>query len=853
MAQPADPGPQPQLPLAAVQRPEPVRGEETRCLVEVAVSLPVDGPFTYAVPEGLTLELGHAVLVPFGRRRVAGYVVGPASAEAARELGTIKEVSRLLDPVPAFDPTQLRFFRWAAGYYLAGLGEVIATALPTAYRARTRRVHLASEAGIEALAAESISDEVQAQVLREVVSRPERTEAGLRRIFHGEVEEAEVRRALAALVRARLVVVEQREVSTPQARSTWVVLEARAEEQPLQGGARMRGVLAAVIEAGGEAPLADLVEAEGPGARGAVKRLVSKGLLRTEEREDRHAVTVGELGHQPRDPLPPTPGQEAALAALAGEARTWLLHGVTGSGKTEVYLQAAARILEEGRQVLILVPEIALTPQLTGRVRARFGDAVAVLHSALTPVERLREWRRIRAGEAQVAVGARSALFAPFKDLGLVVVDEEHDDSYKQDDGVRYHARDLAVVRGHMSGAAVVLGSATPSLESWQNARQGRYGRLLLTERATPRRVPSIELVDMRGRPAAEAVAPEVLDALRQTLDGGGKAIVLYNRRGYAPVVECPSCGGHYSCPSCGVGMVYHRGRARVTCHYCGFHRPFERDCPICKGELQVQGFGTERIEEDLDAAFPGAGILRMDADTTRKRGSHHEILSAFKEPEHRLLVGTQLVAKGHDFPDVHMAAVVGVDHILMLPDFRSAERTFALVTQLAGRAGRGEVAGRVLVQTRHADHFVFRMLSEGDSPVGAAQEAGDPADAAEAMDAFYTEEVRQRQILRYPPFARLVLLRIEGTDRDATQSRARQLARELRHAAGTYRDQIDVLGPVTAPLARLVGRWRFQLVLRGRHQGVFRRWLEAQRSLLRSATRAGVRVTLDVDPRSLL
>jgi len=803
--------------------------------VEVAVALPVDGPYTYRVPRGWELGLGHAVLVPFGGRSVAGYVVGQVERP---EVPRIKDVARLLDPVPAFDAVQLGFFRWAARYTLYGLGEVIATALPTAYRAKTRRVLLPTPAGVEAVAAEAIEDPAQALVLREVISRPGRTRGGLERVLHAELEVPATRRALDALVRAAMVATEEREVARPRG----VIQVARLVGEPvLTGGARMRGVLSALAAAGGSMDVADLVEAEGKGARAALRRLRDQGLAEIVEREDRDAVRTGELEGAPVDPLPPTDEQRTALAAIAGEARPWLLHGVTGSGKTEVYLQAAAEVLASGRQVLVLVPEIALTPQLTGRVRARFGDEVAVLHSGLRPSERLREWRRIRAGDAKVAVGARSALFAPFQDLGLVVVDEEHDDSYKQDDGVRYHARDLAIVRGGIARCPVVLGSATPSVESWHNAHTDRYGLIVLKERATSRSVPAIELVDMRGRPSTEALSPELVSALGETLAAGGKAIVLYNRRGYAPVVECPGCGGHYSCPSCGVGLVYHRRRRRLTCHYCGLHRDFQDTCPTCEGELQVLGHGTERVEEALQAAFPDVGILRMDADTTQQRGSHHAILEAFREPEQRLLVGTQLVAKGHDFPDVHLSAVVGVDHVLTMPDFRSAERTHALVTQLAGRAGRGEVAGRVLVQTRHVDHFVFRLLSDPDQQ------------ATPDMDAFYTEEIRQRELLRTPPFSRLVMVRVEGAQRDAALGRATELARHLRRSLDTAVAGIDVFGPVAAPLSRLVGRWRFQIVLRGRHVPAFRRWLQVQRSELRKAGGRGVRVTLDVDPRSLL
>ncbi len=805
----------------------------------VAVPLPVDGLFTYSVPAGMELQVGHSVLVPFGSRQMAGTVVELA---AESDVPTTKPVLRLLDAEPVLNGEQLHFLRWAADYYLAGLGEVIATALPAAYRAKSRRVYRAAPAAMEWLADAGLEEGPRTTLLREVVAHPGRSRQGLARALSAELELAEVDRALDHNLRHGLIIAVEEEVSGPRQMVTTVRLTGPVDGIPEIPGARMRGVLARLGEAGGELDLHTLIEQEGEGAREAVTRLVGRGLVIKGEREARDPVVEGEAQGAKEAP-PPNAAQATALRAiLAAEKGSFLLHGVTGSGKTEVYLQAAAAVLERGRQVLVLVPEIALTPQLCGRFRARFGDRVAVLHSGLGVNERLREWRRIRAGEAAVAVGARSGLFAPFHALGLIIVDEEHDDSYKQDDGVRYHARDLAVLRAHQAGCPAVLGSATPSLESWQNARDGRYHSLSLPERATPRPVPRIELVDLRGRPPDEPFAPRLLDSITEALQAGGKAIVLYNRRGYAPVLECAACGGHYTCPSCGTSLVSHREKRRLTCHYCGFFLPLPDACGTCGGALSLLGHGTERIEEALRAAFPDVGVVRMDADTTGARGSHHAILETFRRGEARLLVGTQLVAKGHDFPDVHVAAVVGVDHLLMLPDFRSAERTYALVTQLAGRAGRGDVPGRVLVQTRHPDHFVFQRLAGDHDP-----------EAPDETAAFYTEEARIRRVLGYPPFARLVLLRFEGVDREQTQARATELGQALRRSAASQGRDLSVLGPVAAPLPRLVGRWRFQIVLRGRDPARFRRWLHEIRPMLDRGVRAGSRLIVDVDPRNLL
>lgn len=800
---------------------------------QVAVARPVRGLFTYAVPPGMHLEMGHAVLVPFGRQNITGYVIEVTDATTVKNT---KPVKRLVDPMPVFDAAQLRFFQWIARYYFAALGEVIATALPSRIKVKIRRVYLPGELGIEALATEDLDPtSALSLTLREVIAHPGRTRGSYARKLDQELQPDEVTRALDGLVRRQWVAIEEREQGQRAGRITTVRLTVSADSIPMQGGIRMRGILARLAEAGGQLDLSTLVQLEGASSRDAVRRLATKGLVEVGEREDRSAALGGELEDTKEPPALNAAQLECLEAIERSQQDVFLLHGVTGSGKTEVYLQASQTVLTSGAQVLVLVPEIALTPQLVGRFRARFGDRIAVLHSGLSDAERLREWRRIRAQEADVAIGARSALFAPFTSLGLIVVDEEHDGSYKQDDGVRYHARDLAVVRGKMAGCPVVLGSATPSVETWQNAQEGRYLRLTLPERATARSLPSVELIDMRGRPPGEPLSRELVTALRETVEAGEQAIVLYNRRGYAPVVECSGCGATYQCPSCGIGsLVLHHRQGRLRCHYCGFWRDYERNCPACQTELNVLGYGTERIEEAISEALPGTAVTRMDADTTKGKDAHRRILDAFRRQESQVLVGTQLVAKGHDFPAVTLAAVVGVDHVLLMPDFRSAERTYALVTQLAGRAGRGDRPGRVLLQTRQSDHFVFSHIAP-NTP----------------LDAFYEEEVKQRTVLSHPPFARVVLIRLESADMREAQAAGASLVAALRSTADGQ--GIQVFGPTLAPLSKLVGRWRFQVVLRGRDVPRFRTWLTSVEAVILDRPKRGVRMSVDVDPRSLL
>ncbi len=811
------------------------------CLV--AIAKPVGGPFSYAIPAHLDgqISLGSVVLVPFGRRGAeTGYVTG-LSETVDFNPAKVKPVSRLLDPIPAFDAQQLAFFQWVANYYLAQLGQVIHTALPSRMSAKILTVLEPTEDGVQALA-DGVADGDPALVLREAISRPGLTRRGLVRRADPLLTAEAADKAVAACLRQEWLAWGEREVNESRARMKTVALAvplADAKALVPKAGSRMRAILEALDRAEGPIDLPALVAEQGSTVRSAVNRLKDAGAVTIDERERRDAMAEAPAMGPSTAPVL-NDDQAAALAALTGpdRAKAWLLFGVTGSGKTEVFLGAAADCLRQDRQVLVLVPEIGLTPQLVGRFKARFGDEVAVLHSGLTGAERLAEWRRIRAGEARIAVGARSALFAPFTNLGLVVVDEEHDDSYKQDDGVRYNARDLAVVLGHRHKGATILASATPSMESWSNAQSGKYGLLSLPKRATPRPVPKVEVVDLTSLDTPKGQEkpmfhPDVVAALRQTFDAGGKAIVLYNRRGYATMVRCDGCGGSYGCPNCGITLTLHQKARSLACHYCGFKVPVQKDCPSCgKPDLKEVGKGTERVEETLAGLFPDIPQARMDADTTAVRGSHHRILQGFRDGESRLLVGTQIVAKGHDFPDVHTAVVVSADSGFRMPDFRAAERTWALLVQVAGRAGRGDVPGRVFVQTWDPEHYVLATLSDSD--------------------AFYAMETRLRKTLKYPPVGRLVLIRFEGAHRQATVDIANALANDLRRDARNA-PGVDVLGPAPAALARLVGRWRFQLILRGMDAGVFRRFLSAWRERLTKASGKGVRVIIDVDPRNLM
>jgi primosomal protein N' (replication factor Y) len=602
-------------------------------------------------------------------------------------------------------------------------------------------------------------------------------------------------------------------------------------------GAKQREILAWIRERGAS-PLTDLRERFGA-PHPQLNRLVEQGFL-VESGEERRRDPFFSLPVAPDEEVTLTAEQARALTSLAeateeGGFSPFLLHGVTGSGKTEVYLRAIARVLEKGRGALVLVPEIALTPQLVGRFRARFqaldSGTVAVLHSGLSEGERYDAWRAIARGEARIVIGARSAVFAPLGDLGIVVVDEEHEGSYKQGEGFRYHGRDLALLRGQMEGAVVLLGSATPALTTFHRALTGKTGYLALTERVRSRPLPPVELVDLRDHPAEGTLSPPLTGALEEVLGRGEQALILLNRRGFAPFLLCTDCGATFRCPNCDITLTYHQGARRLRCHYCDYTVSPPMACPHCGGiEIRPEGAGTERLEEDLSALFPQARIARMDRDTTARKGAHQHLVERVMKKEVDLLLGTQMIAKGHDFPGVTLVGVINADTTLNFPDFRSAERAFALFSQVAGRAGRGERPGRVLIQTYAPEHYALTCA------------------AAHDYRQFYELELAGRRELGYPPFGFLVNLVLAGNEAERVGRAALRLGEALAQAAG----EVEVLGPAPCPLARLRGKSRQQILLKAAARLPLRQLL-GQLATWRSAVPPGVKLTVDVDPVDML
>jgi primosomal protein N' (replication factor Y) len=861
---------------------------------EVVVTLPVPGRFHYAVPAPLAsrAQVGARVLVRFGARKVTGVVV---RTDVAPPPGIAPiALSEVLDEVPALTPELVELCAWIADYYEAPPGEVIRAALPAGSGIAARSVFGLTAAGRAALDGEGGAMLLRQRAVLARLGERDLPAAGLA---------AGVRQQLAQLVGQGLV--EHREqrdaarVRLKRERFASLVGPAEAARARVARAPRRLAVVEQ-LAAGGEIAVAAL-EQQMPGARVAVRELVRLGLVAVAEREapitaaragegmegsappvltDEQRVAVDEITAALRgergDAAQAGRARRAATAAEAGAGTTaveaaagttaaeagagttaaeaaaaespvaaeanraftpFLLHGVTGSGKTEVYLRVIAVALAAGRTALVLVPEISLTPQLAARFRARFGDLVAILHSGLSETARLGEWSRLRRGEARIAVGARSAVFAPLAELGVIVVDEEHDGSFKQDEGVRYHARDVALVRAQRAGAVCVLGSATPSLETAAHAERGAYQKLALTQRPTARPMPEVQIIDLRTyMPDGDAMLSAPLRAaIGEALAAGDQTILFLNRRGFATFVLCRACGHAFRCPHCSVSLTYHRHSDRLACHYCGYAQRVPEACPGCgaTGTIERKGLGTEKVADAIAAAFPAARVARLDRDVAS--GAKIEaVLARVARREVDVLVGTQMVTKGHDFPGVTLVGVLCADTGLNLPDFRASERTFQLLAQVAGRAGRGDRPGRVMIQT-------YRPRA----PAVVAAAAHDYA-------SFFAAETAERADLGFPPHGRLVAVRIDGADAHEVASAAHRLA-ELATAAARRPEiagQVDVRGPVPAPLERLRNRTRWQVWLRSADRHALRR---VARSLLAAELTGAVRVGLDVDPISAM
>jgi primosomal protein N' (replication factor Y) len=832
---------------------------------EVALPVPLRMTFTYAIPAGLegVVSPGCRVAVPFRNRAMVGVVLNltdqapefsrkkPGSRRASRGAleatpPPIREIAQVLDPLPALSPKLIELGRWVGNYYLAPPGDVFRAMLPPLIELRMQRVLHLTEAGrahfaeISALPSRS-EMEITEQALLELIAI-EGKPLAMARLAQLPGGEAAAARLLRRGHLAAEEVSRQRKPRT-QRIVAWNETAEMASNghKPSSAEARVRQTLANEC---GPLPLKLLLD------RAKVSRVVVERLIRQGKLKSWEEPIVAEEDLWEVDFIAPAnvlnPDQERAAAVLsrwlgrgefaAGEFAAGLLHGVTGSGKTEVYLHGVGEALKRGRSAIVLVPEIALTLWMGRLCRARFGDTVAVLHSALPDAERAREWWRVRRGEARVVIGTRSAVFAPAEKLGLIIVDEEHEASYKQEESPRYHGRDTAILRAKLEGAVVLLGSATPSMESYQHARAGKYELLRLDSRVADRQMARVSIVDMRQEfRASHRAGPfstPLREAMAERLASRTQTLVLINRRGYSWFALCRSCGASVQCENCSIALTYHKQRQRLICHYCGYSRPVVKTCPKGSSEyVYFFGDGSERLEETLRELFPRARIGRLDRDTVRNKRGYQKILGAFASQELDILVGTQMVAKGHDFQHVTLVGVVAADLRLALPDFRAAERTFQLLTQVAGRAGRGELPGEVVVETFYPEHYAIQHAAKQD------------------FEGFFEQEVHFRRMMHYPPFGALANVLVRDRKIENAIRWSRQLA---DYFAPLESRGVRALGPAAAPVARLKRDYRFQFLLKSPKRAALNQALMGALEFCAKKQIPESAVILDVDPLSL-
>lgn len=788
--------------------------------VEVALPIPLRQTFTYRLPFGMreNIKTGARLLVPFGKRQITGYAVAlhlKLSEEIEIEADAIKEVVELLDEEPLITPEILRLTQWTADYYASSWGEVLKASLPAGINSNVEQVVSITAKGRDELIKITTAKTLKPQILRFLVENGETLQKDLAKIFGT----TQTQRAVRELAGNEWINVFQRTISAQvkAKRRKAVRLLApenhRSDDKPLTEP--QQKIVEMLLKFDGEMLFTELLETADVGAS-SINTLAKRGILE---------VFVQEVL---RDPLKDAKIPDILDLTLTGEQsgvldeiekslkaenyRAFLLHGVTGSGKTEIYIRAMKNTLEREKSSLMLVPEIALTPVFSRRLRSVFGDEVAILHSNLSAGERFDEWRRIRQGKARIVIGTRSAVFAPLQNIGLIIVDEEHDGSYRQHEMPFYNGRDAAVVRANYANAVVILGSATPALETFHNAQTGKYVYLQLPNRIGNRPLAAAEIVDMRevfktaGKDSI--FSHELVAAIEETHAKGEQSIILLNRRGFSQFVLCRSCGESVRCKNCDITLTFHRREGRLVCHYCNHREKVPRSCPECKSQyLHFFGEGTEQIEDILKRKFSSLRIARVDRDTTSKRKEMEKVLEKFSGGELDMLVGTQMLAKGHDFPNVTLVGVISVDAGLAMPDFRSAERTFQLLTQVAGRAGRGRLRGKVLIQSYYPEHYVLKHAQ------------------TQNYDAFYAEEIEFRRKLSYPPFVALASILIKHPNYNYAFDNA-QILKDCLTAANSEK-MCRILGVAPAPLSRLKNEFRLQILVKAKNRVALREMLD--------------------------
>ncbi|MBV9296130.1 MAG: primosomal protein N' [Acidobacteriaceae bacterium] len=798
---------------------------------EIALPVPIDRLFTYEFPLPLRFgaRAGSRVLVPFGARKLTGVVARLHNDAPAQE---VREVMALLDEQPVLDGELLRLGTWIAEYYCAPIGEVFKGMLPLAGEFRRSKRYSLTHIGREV--ARQLIDKPDSGAPSRILAALEERPLSLDYLAT-KVEGA--RTALQGLLKRGWVAAEEIHEQRDPLRARAERLQAEFLSRPDAGvklKTSQRELLAFLELHPGPHNLAELGE-KVKGASEAARALARQELIKL----NAEALYVSSGFDRPVPVL--NEDQQNAFSAIENALdvnvfKAFLLQGVTGSGKTEVYLRSIESVLERGKNALLLVPEIALTPSMAGQFFHRFGKQVAILHSAFGDIERAEQWRRIRNGQARVVVGTRSGVFAPVQNLGLVIIDEEHDGSYKQQETPRYHGRDVALMRAKEAGAVAVLGSATPSVETRYNADHGKYTLLSLPERIARRPLPEVRIIDMRVEfleTRQQAIfSRKLLEEMQARLAHGQQTILLLNRRGFSSFMICRACGERLMCANCSVALTHHKRDRRMLCHYCGYAEKIPSECPRCGSDyIQFLGTGSERVENELHQHFPNARIARLDRDSVGGKSAYEQVLDAFRNGDIDILVGTQMIAKGHDIPNVTLVGVVLADIGLGMPDFRAAERSFQLLTQAAGRAGRGDLPGRVIIQTLNPEHYAIKFA------------------AAQDYEGFYKKEIEFRKWLRYPPFAAFanVLVRAEK------QEQALRMSTQLGYLLNPPPEGVRAMGPAEAPMTRLKNEFRYQILLKAGKRAVLRETLKNLRRFAESEKWSATALVIDVDPISLM
>ena len=816
------------------------KDEPGRICLRIAVDVPVKGAFSYLAPEkeASIFQVGCMVKVPFKNQKVTGYVLEKIPLDNKLDL---KEISSLVYPEPLFHEQMVPFFEWIARYYVYPVGQVIKWVLPGGMSMNSCKTASLTDLGMSILKTLTPGSEEQ-EILKWVKDNPgKRTPWPIRRLVSFEkkgwliISERTGKRRMGPLER------KFGKINDPD------LLNAILAQKPETLKANDELEFLKTVSVSGDMLLKDLTARFKTGSY-LVNKWRKKGALKTYTRVV-YRNPAGNIIFPSKIPEKLYKQQIRALdyinAAIdRGVFSSCLLFGVTGSGKTEVYCRAAEHAVRRGRQVILMVPEIALANYMEGLVRSRVGSRVAIYHSGLGRGERYDEWMRMVRGEVDIVIGARSALFAPLPRLGLIIVDEEHDPAYKEEGGIRYQARDAAVVRAKIEKAVVVHGSGTPSVQSYENCLSGRYHLLSMPERVEKRPPPEVEIVDMRTLKDTpqkkEMLSPRLKEAISQNLTAGNQTILFLNRRGFHRLFLCRSCGESIRCPNCDVALVYHLKEDRLSCHYCGFHSGTQLKCSSCgrKG-LKAYGFGTEKLEQEIKGLFPGARISRLDTDTTQKKGRTMQILKQFSDHETDILVGTQMLTKGYDFPMVTLVGVIAADLSLSFPDFRAGERTFQILSQVVGRAGRGSRSGRVIIQTFNPDNYAIC------------------AAAAHDYQSFFNNEKELRKQLGYPPFLHLTGLRLQGNSEKKTAESAQRVGRDMREILSKWPErgkELQVLGPVEASISKIKGKYRWQILVKSKSISLMRHYLlEVERISKKTLQSSGVQLISDIDPYQMM